>query len=129
MNQPTTAPADEPVLLTEARAATAFALWEIRFRAEPSAFLTPDEVARIAVADVSTGRAIYMLALLREAAPDAAMEGEPRYTDAQRLDWLMPIVSCSESEPTEKRIQALAIALVKGSVGRAAIDRAMGIVL
>ena len=54
--------------LTEEQAAKAFELWETRFRAEPQNFLTADEVARLEIADASTSRAIYFLALLREVA-------------------------------------------------------------
>lgn len=58
--------------LTEAQAAAAFALWEERCRAEPSDFLTADEVARSKVADLSTQRAIYFLALVREVTGNAS---------------------------------------------------------
>lgn len=46
--------------------AAAFELWETRFRDQPIGFLTAEEVAALAVANVSQERAIYFTALLRE---------------------------------------------------------------
>ena len=54
--------------ITEAQAAAAFALWERGVRADRSAFLSAEEVARLSVSDLAAGSAIYFMALLREAA-------------------------------------------------------------
>lgn len=54
------------ILITEAAATQAFHLWETDLRERPDAYLTPDEVARLEVADLATSRAIHFMALLRQ---------------------------------------------------------------
>lgn len=52
---------------------------------------------------------------------------EPDYTDTQRLEWMLPLMSVVD-DPTglgEKRTAALAAALMLGKNGRDAIDFAM----
>ena len=46
----------------------AFAAWEKDYRADVSAFLSHEEVQLMDVGDVSTQRAIYLMALLRKEA-------------------------------------------------------------
>lgn len=53
-------------VITLASATQAFKAWEEAYRAEPGSFLNAEEVALLEVADVSTSRAIYFMALLRQ---------------------------------------------------------------
>lgn len=64
----TTPAAGSGTLITQETAAKAFAAWETAFRENAAAFLSADETAQLAVADVSTSRAIYFMALLRKVA-------------------------------------------------------------
>ncbi len=66
MAQQDTQAAGSGIQITEATAAQAFEAWETAYRANPDGFYTPDETARMEVADVSTARAIHFLALLRK---------------------------------------------------------------
>lgn len=66
MAQQDTQAAGSGLLITEATAAQAFDAWETAQRANPENFYTPEEVARMEVADVSTARAIHFMALLRQ---------------------------------------------------------------
>lgn len=50
----------------------AFVLWETRWRDDPAEFLTVEECAAYEIADISTQRAIYFCALLREVQGGAA---------------------------------------------------------
>lgn len=54
------------ILITEASATQAFNTWEADFRERPADYLTPEEVARLEVADLATARAIHFMALLRQ---------------------------------------------------------------
>ncbi len=49
-------------------ATKAFEAWERDFRANPSSFMTAEEVARTEVAPLAEQRAIHFMALLRKAA-------------------------------------------------------------
>lgn len=60
------------VVITQEQAAHAFALWEEGLRADPSGFLTEDEVAQMEVSTVSEQRAICLFAYAREAAKKGA---------------------------------------------------------
>lgn len=64
----TTGPAlaEGQAIITLASATQAFKAWEEAYRADPASFLNPEEVAQLEVADVSTSRAIYFMALLRQ---------------------------------------------------------------
>ena len=52
--------------INKAQAQRAFEEWETAFRAAPDDFYTAEESAAMEVADVSEGRAIHFLALLRK---------------------------------------------------------------
>lgn len=63
MAAPETAAVSNGTLLTIESAAKAFEAWEIRYRENPTGFLTTEEVARMEVATVAERSAIYFLAL------------------------------------------------------------------
>lgn len=59
---------DETLSINLESAAKAFEAWENEYRLNPEGFLTSEESAAMEVADVSEGRAIYFMAILRKAA-------------------------------------------------------------
>lgn len=63
----TTQAAGSGHIITVELAAQVFEAWATEFRLVPHDFLTADEVARMEVADASTHRAIYFMALLSRA--------------------------------------------------------------
>jgi hypothetical protein len=54
--------------VTTEQATQVFEAWETDFRSNKADFYTADEVARMAVAELSEQRAIHFMALLREVA-------------------------------------------------------------